>query len=332
MELPNIAVSCGDLNGVGLECLLRAVNDEPPTGHIFLFIPNSLLHEYIHKICPDLKDAFPFTPQGFVPDSVAKHLTIVPTDMSVRGSIVPGVPTLWSGAISYSSLTAATDYVLQGRARSLLTLPISKQAMSLAGFQYTGHTEYLEAVTGRPVTMMLSDGTLRVALVTIHIPVRHICHHITSDSLELAFTNVHSSLRDFYNIAKPRIAILALNPHGGDGGLLGSEETDVIIPWINSKAVAGFDVAGPFSADGFFAFDEYKEWDAIIAMYHDQGLIPLKHIAHGAGVNITLGLPFLRLSPDHGPAFNIAGTKCANFDSVKAALYHIGKHATYDLK
>jgi 4-hydroxythreonine-4-phosphate dehydrogenase len=191
----------------------------------------------------------------------------------------------------------------------------------LAGFDVPGHTEYIQRLTGSPdVGMILATDTLKVGLVTIHLALSSIFTHITKDNVLHRIVMLHNSLKRDFGIPSPKIAVLGLNPHAGDGGVLGKEESTVIWPAIQESHVFGINATGPFPADGFFGNKTYEAYDAVLAMYHDQGLIPFKTIAFHDGVNVTSGLPIIRTSPDHGTAFAIAGKGVASPDSFQSAI------------
>jgi len=206
--------------------------------------------------------------------------------------------------------------------QGLVTAPIHKNNVQSTDFNYTGHTPFLKAVAEVPdVLMLLYSNDLRVALVTEHIPLNDVAKHITKDVLLSKIGLLHQSLRTDFGIDKPKIALLGLNPHAGDEGLIGTEETQLIKPAIKEAKAAGKLVFGPYSADAFFARRSYAQFDAVLAMYHDQGLVPFKTLAAGEGVNYTAGLPFVRTSPDHGTAFDIAGKNLADPASFITALF-----------
>lgn len=231
------------------------------------------------------------------------------------------------GEVSGRSIEIATELLLSQKAHALVTGPISKSEINRAGYNFRGHTDFLEALTkSPPVTMMLYNSYLKVSLVTTHVSVHGISQNLSAKKIEQTFQNTFSALRSYWKIKKPKIAILGLNPHAGEEGLLGREELDTIIPTIESlskKYANNATIKGPFSADTFFALETSKKsdrFDAVIAIYHDQGLIPVKLLDFRNTVNITLGLPFVRTSVDHGTALDIAGLGIADPSSMIAAL------------
>lgn len=217
----------------------------------------------------------------------------------------------------------------------MVTAPIHKKNIQSADFKFTGHTPYLKDMFGvNDVAMILFAGNLRVALLTEHIPVSEIAKHITKEAIVSKLQIIHNSLQRDFGIDKPRIAVLGLNPHAGDEGLIGNEEETIIQPAIKEAKNNNMLVIGPYSADAFFARRSYDRFDAVLAMYHDQGLIPFKTLATGEGINYTAGLPVVRTSPDHGVAFDIAGKNKADTSSFLSAIFEcvdiINRRANYD--
>jgi len=234
--------------------------------------------------------------------------------------ISPGQLNETGGSYAIKSLRAATEALKQNHIQGLVTAPIHKKNIQSAGFNFTGHTPFLKSFFSvTDVAMMLCSGDFRVALVTEHIPVKDIAQYITREAILSKLNIIHQSLVKDFNIEKPKIAVLGLNPHAGDEGLIGREEEDIIKPAIK-EAKHSMIVTGPYSADAFFARGYHERFDAVLAMYHDQGLIPFKTLA-GEGVNFTAGLPVVRTSPDHGTAFDIAGKNRADAASFLAALF-----------
>jgi len=234
--------------------------------------------------------------------------------------ISPGQLNETGGSYAIKSLRAATEALKQNHIQGLVTAPIHKKNIQSAGFNFTGHTPFLKSFFSvTDVAMMLCSGDFRVALVTEHIPVKDIAQYITREAILSKLNIIHQSLVKDFNIEKPKIAVLGLNPHAGDEGLIGREEEDIIKPAIK-EAKHSMIVTGPYSADAFFARGYHERFDAVVAMYHDQGLIPFKTLA-GEGVNFTAGLPVVRTSPDHGTAFDIAGKNRADAASFLAALF-----------
>jgi 4-hydroxythreonine-4-phosphate dehydrogenase len=248
--------------------------------------------------------------------------------------INPGQLNEIGGKYAVKSLLAAATALKEGHIQGLVTAPIHKKNVQSAEFNFTGHTPFLKEIAkANDVLMVLYADNLRVALVTEHVPVKSISQFISKENILSKLNLLHQSLRRDFGIDKPRIAVLGLNPHAGDEGLIGNEEEQIIKPALK-EAKQNMLVFGPYSADAFFARRSYLQFDAVLAMYHDQGLIPFKTIAVGEGVNFTAGLPFVRTSPDHGTAFDIAGKNKADITSFITAVFEcvdiITRRSEYD--
>lgn len=307
----------GDPNGIGPEIILKTLlqsdlKESVPIvyGHVEIF--NQTLSQ-IEKSCPiEVIDSN----ANAKPGQINFIQCVDPSDLELSvGSISAA-----GGLASMKAVEAGINACLAGDTSALVTAPISKEAITLAGYNVPGHTEFLaEKTSTDQVLMMLVSDSFRVALATIHIPVREIVDMLTEDLIKTRLSLLHRSLVNDFGISKPRIAVLGLNPHGGDGGVIGREEIDLIHPVIRELNRNGFNIEGPFAADGFFGKSLQDKYDAIFAMYHDQGLIPFKALTFGRGVNVTAGLPIIRTSPDHGTAFDIAGKNRADEGSFTAA-------------
>ncbi|MBC7695847.1 MAG: 4-hydroxythreonine-4-phosphate dehydrogenase PdxA [Burkholderiales bacterium] len=313
-----VGISQGDLNGVGLEIILKTLSD-PAMLEIcvpVLFSSQKTV-SYFRKML-NLED-FNFNPlRDFNQVHTKKPNVFICYEEEV--TIEMGKATAMAGKYARLSLEAATQALHDKKIDVLVTAPINKHNMQEAGFNYPGHTEYLgEKLEGKPL-MLLCSGDLRVAVVTGHVPIKDVAQHITSENIISKITQLHTSLVKDFGIRKPKIAVLGLNPHAGENGAIGEEEQNVIIPAIN-KAKETMMVYGPYSADGFFGNNTQSKFDGVLAMYHDQGLIPFKALAFGSGVNFTAGLNFVRTSPDHGTAYDIAGKQIADESSFREALY-----------
>ncbi len=307
--LGRIAISLGDPAGIGPEIVLKALAARPSLNdRCTVFGSASVLAATAESLGLPL-------PQHV---EAITHLSNEP--------IETGVESKASGAQAYAAITAATGQVLAGQAAALVTAPISKRALNLAGHHWPGHTELLaELAGGCPVRMMLANPTLRVVLVTVHQPLREALAAITVDRILQTLQITDRSLRPALG-RQPRLWVAGLNPHAGEGGLLGREEIDLIGPAVEAARGQGLDVEGPAPPDTVFMRARgLKACDAVIAMYHDQGLIPVKYLGVDDGVNVTLGLPFVRASPDHGTAFDIAGRGIARPDSLLAAIRLAGQ-------
>lgn len=319
-EKPVIGITIGDLNGVGPEVILKTFADsrmvELCTPVIFA---SSRLINFYRKLLPDT--TFNYTAvKDFesLNDKTVNLFNCWEEEVPVQ----PGTLTDTGGKYAVRSLMVAAQCLKDGQLDAVVTAPIHKSNTHLTDFPFTGHTPFFKDKFGaRDVLMLLYTDELRMGLATEHVPVAQVAAMINK---ELLLSKIHllkdSLIRDF-GIDKPRIAVLALNPHAGDEGKIGNEEQTVIRPVLEGLQQQGHTIYGPYSADAFFARRSYKEFDAVLAMYHDQGLIPFKTIAGGEGVNYTAGLPVIRTSPDHGTAFDIAGKDLADPDSFREAVF-----------
>ncbi len=313
-----VGISQGDLNGIGLEIILKTLM-EPGMSEIcvpVLFSSQKTV-SYFRKML-GLED-FNFNPIRDLNQLHTKKPNVF-ICYEEEVNIELGKPTVSSGKYAKLSLEAATQALLDKKIDVLVTAPINKHTMQEAGFNYPGHTEYLGGKLGGKPLMLLCSNDLRVAVATGHVPLKNVSQHITIDNIVSKIAQLHASLVKDFGIRKPKIAVLGLNPHAGENGAIGDEEKNVIIPAI-AKAKESMMVYGPYSADGFFGKNTQAQFDGVLAMYHDQGLIPFKTLAFGSGVNFTAGLNFVRTSPDHGTAYDIAGKQIADESSFRQALY-----------
>ncbi len=316
-----IGISLGDCNGVGYEVAVKALADEMMTEICTPVLFGSL--KIVNKCRKDLNiENFSFTPVRSLDDVADGNVSVfdIPADLSC---LVPGSPGKESGRLAVASLAKAVDALIAGDIDALVTAPISKEASNSDEFPFPGHTEYLEsrAADGSKALMILFDDNMRIALATTHLPISKVAEAITKERIVSTVKRLDSSLRLDFSVRRPKIAVLALNPHAGDGGLLGSEEADVIIPAIEECRQNGVLAFGPFPADGFFSSASYLKYDGVVAAYHDQGLAPFKALAGERGVNFTAGLPFVRTSPDHGTAADIAWQGVADPTSMREAIF-----------
>jgi 4-hydroxythreonine-4-phosphate dehydrogenase len=237
----------------------------------------------------------------------------------------PGTPSDTAGLVVIAAIEKAVESVRRGDCRAIVTAPIHKGALYHVGFSYPGHTEFLAALCAEngkeplPV-MMLAHEDLRTVPLTIHVPIKDVPGLLNKDLIVETLAVMDKDLRSRFGIASPRIAVAGLNPHAGEGGSIGREEIEIIIPALEQARAAGIDAVGPLPADTLFFPKHWRQYDAVLAMYHDQALIPIKTVAFDAGVNVTLGLPIVRTSPDHGTAFDLAGTGKASTSSFEAAI------------
>jgi 4-hydroxythreonine-4-phosphate dehydrogenase len=320
MQKPVIGITCGDLNGIGTELIIKTFSDHRLLEHCtpVIFGSNKLVNFY-KKTLPDVNIAY----QSLKDLSKVNHKQVnIVNCWEEDVAITPGQLNETGGAYAVKSLEAATAALLEGHINGIVTAPIHKKNVQSESFNYTGHTPYFrDAAKARDVLMLLYADNIRVALVTEHVPVAEVGKHITKGAILSKLQLLQQSLRRDFGIDKPKIAVLGLNPHAGDEGLIGSEEETIIRPAIKDAKNSGALVFGPYSADAFFARQSYLQFDAVLAMYHDQGLIPFKTIAGGEGVNFSAGLPFVRTSPDHGTAFDIAGKGIADATSFTTAVF-----------
>lgn len=321
---PVIAITVGDFNGIGPEVALKgAVHPSvrrlctplligPPSVFEY-YARRSMLPVHIRPL--DAHSGQKAERRGIVDLPCVESSSVDPS------SIKPGRISRLAGAAAAVAIETAVRLLQIGAADAMVTAPVSKRAMHLAGVEFPGQTEMIQRFSGaRRVVMMLASDSLRVGLMTIHVPVAEIARRISRELLLERIRIIDEALRRDWGIRTPKLAVLGLNPHAGESGDLGSEEKRLIIPVLRSLQRTGLHLDGPFPADAFFARYTPGSYDAVVAMYHDQGLIPLKILAAGKGVNISLGLPVVRTSPDHGTAFDIAGKGKADASSMVEAV------------
>ena len=320
-QRPRIAITLGDPNGIGPEVVLKSLLDTRLFKYIDPLLIGSadVLQQYANRV--GLHD-FKFRVIHNANEMDGTPVSILDVSQDIPFSLEPGKITKEAGLLAMKSVEEAVALCSNNEVDAMVTAPISKEAIALAGYDNKGHSGFIANKTNtQNYTMMMVADILRVGLVTEHVPLWEVPQQITVDAILEKVRIVSKSLRNDFAINRPRIAVLGLNPHAGDGGYLGQEEQEIITPAIKKCCKEGFLVFGPFASDGFFAVSSYRNYDAILAMYHDQGLIPFKTLAFGSGVNYTAGLPIIRTSPDHGTAFNIAGQGMASPDSMRSALY-----------
>ncbi len=315
---PIIAITIGDFNGIGPEVALKAAT-----------------HGAVRKIC---------TPLLVGPLSVFEHVrsdlklrmkleksslplvksTVTPvldTGDGIWADVNYGTVTKTAGKNAGAAIEKAVEMCVRVQADAMVTAPVSKEALNLAGYNFPGQTEMIALLSrSLRVAMMLVSDTMRIGLVTIHVGIKSIPDNLSKEKVAEKITIINDSLKKDFRIRKPHIAVLALNPHAGEKGLIGKEDDELVAPAVKEVASHGIDASGPFSADAFFGKQAHKAFDAIVAMYHDQGLIPLKMSSFGKGVNFSAGLSIIRTSPDHGTAYDIAGKGKANISSMIEAV------------
>ena len=320
-DKPVIGITLGDYNGIGPEVILKVLHSNQLNRICTPVVYGSMriLNRYRNLL--EMKDWNLFGAQKI--DMINPKMTNVITCwQDPQEDIQPGKVTPEAGKGAFESLKRAVEDLEEGRLDAIVTAPINKNNIQNEEFNFPGHTEYLAESFGvqEPLMFMVSD-ILRVGVVTGHIPLNEVASHITKEKITARLQAMLKSLRGDFGIRKPRIAVLGLNPHAGESGLLGSEENDIIEPLIKEMRAKGQLVYGPYPADGFFAAQSYRKYDAVLAMYHDQGLTPFKTIAFNDGVNFTAGLPIVRTSPDHGTAYDIAGKNLADETSMRQAIF-----------
>lgn len=315
-----IGITQGDINGIGYEVILKTFEDPTILELCTPIVYGSPKIMTYHRKALELETSF--TIVNSAAEAVQGRLNVVNcNDDEVKVEL--GKASKESGKAAYDALGKAMEEYKKGMYDVLVTAPIHKQMIQSENFTFSGHTEYIEQQVGEgaKALMILANDTLRVALVTGHIPVSKIAFTLTQELIQEKLSIFNASLKSDFGIRAPRIAVLALNPHAGDGGVIGNEEETIIKPAIKSMREQGVLCYGPFPADGFMGSGAFNHFDGVLAMYHDQGLIPFKVLAMENGVNFTAGLPIVRTSPDHGTAFDIAGKNEASPDSFRQALY-----------
>lgn len=316
-----VGITHGDINGVGYEILLKAFADERLQE---LFVPviygSSKSASYHRKVLEHKPVNFHII--NHANESSTGKINLL-NCIKDEVKIDLGFATAEAGESAFAALDNAVKDLEARKIDVLVTLPINKDTIQNDKFHFPGHTEFLQERFGGEgkALMILANDTLRVALVTTHVPIAEVSGKLSKELIIEKLSTLNHSLKRDFRIANPRIAVLGLNPHAGENGLLGKEEQDIIIPAVKEAQEKGILCVGAFAADGFFGTAKYKEFDAVLAMYHDQGLIPFKTIAMYSGVNFTAGLPVVRTSPDHGTAYDIAGKNLASEESFRQAIY-----------
>lgn len=317
---PIIGFTCGDLNGIGTELIIKTLSDNrileicTPV----IFASNKVINFY-RKSVPEI--AFNFSSLKDITRVNHKQVNVF-NCWEEEVSITPGVLNEIGGKYAVISLVAAAQALKDNVVHGLVTAPIHKKNIQGSEFNHTGHTPFFrDLFSVKDVVMLLTADNLKVGLVTEHVPVKDIAQYITREKITSKLQILHASLQQDFGIDKPKIAVLGLNPHAGDEGLIGKEEEEIIKPAVKDARQRNMLVVGPFSADAFFARAQYEKFDAVLAMYHDQGLVPFKSLSIGEGVNYTAGIAGVRTSPDHGTAFDIAGKNQADEGSFRAAIY-----------
>ncbi len=317
---PVIGFSCGDINGIGIELLIKTLSDirilDFCTPVVF---GNNKVINFYRKSLPENNINF-----SNIKDATRvnhKQLNLY-NCWEEEVNITPGIMNEIGGKYAIKSLTIAANALKEGKIDGLVTAPIHKKNIQSAEFNFSGHTPYLKNLFGAAdVAMFMIAENMRVALLTEHVAIKEIAQHITRENIISKLQIINNSLKRDFGITKPRIAVLGLNPHAGDEGLIGKEEEEIIKPAVKEAKQRDIFCFGPYPADAFFARGQYEKFDAVLAMYHDQALIPFKSLSIGEGVNFTAGISGVRTSPDHGVAFDIAGKAIADESSFREAVY-----------
>lgn len=320
MSKIKIGITIGDMNGIGPEVIIKALSNPKVSS---LFIPiiygSSKIMSYHKNIVNDQNFSFVSIRN---PENAAYNKVNVLNVINEDINITLGKATEEGGKIAFKAMAAAVEDAIAGKIDAIVTAPINKKSMEMAGFPHVGHTEFLTEAFSAPesVMTMISESTI-IALATNHVPIKDVAGKIEKKKITRKLKVLAKSLKQDFGFQKPLIGVLGLNPHAGDNGVIGNEDEQVIKPAIMEAKNNGVLASGPHPSDGFFGSNDFRKVDAILAMYHDQGLIPFKLMSFGNGVNFTAGLPVIRTSPDHGTAFNIAGQNRANGASMRKALY-----------
>jgi len=325
---PVVGISIGDINGIGAEVTIKALLDNRLIKLVtpVIYAHGKALTFYRKHL--GIED-FNFMQIKRIEEVHHKKINVINV-LEESPEVIPGMETHEAGKLALAALDHAIKDLKDNKIEALVTAPLNKNNINSPEKKFVGHTEYLSEAFGSKDSLMflVADG-IRVGLVTGHVPLKDVAKNVTTEKIKSKLNIMLKSLKDDFGISKPKIAVLGLNPHAGEEGLLGDEEENIIKPLIKEYKDKGHLVFGPYSADGFFGMMHQKKFDGILAMYHDQGLIPFKSQAFESGVNFTAGLPVIRTSPDHGTAYNIAGKNVADEGSMRAAImqaYDIIRH------
>lgn len=315
-----IGISIGDLNGIGVEIILKSFSDKRMFKQCTPIVYGASEVVEAHAKALNI--------EGVKLKSISKAEDAEVGILNVlecwtdKVNISLGKEDKSLGKYAFKALEAVANDAIAKKIDAIVTAPVSKELISTAEQKFVGQTEFFTQKTSASESLMLmASETLKVGLVTNHLPVSDIAKSISINGIIRKLLTLNKGLKKDYGLEKPKIAVLALNPHAGDGGVIGNEENDILIPAIKEAKNEKVMAVGPFPADAFFGTGNYKNYDAVLAMFHDQGLIPFKAISFGSGTNVTLGLPIIRTSPDHGPAFDIAGKGKADESSFRTAVY-----------
>lgn len=317
---PIIGISIGDINGIGVEVTMKALLDNRTykTFTPLIYAHGKALTFYRKHL--GIED-FNFAQVRSIDEIQHKRINVINVTEECP-EVIPGVETQEAGKFALEALKMAVDDLKEGKIQALVTAPLNKNNVNSEELHFVGHTEFItEAVGSQESLMLMVAEQFRVGLVTGHVPLAKVAENVTQERIIQKANILLKSLENDFGINKPKIAILGLNPHAGEDGLLGEEEEQIIKPAIHSLKDQNKMVFGPYPADGFFGMAHHTKFDGVLAMYHDQGLVPFKAMAFSIGVNFTAGLPVVRTSPDHGTAYNIAGKNIADEGSMRAAIF-----------
>lgn len=313
-----IAISIGDYNGIGPEVLLKTLANRALSDCTPIILGNSKIVDYYLEV---LEIPLEYNAVDSIDSVINGEINILKCMEDSEIDISPGNLSKKAGKSAMRAVEKGIELCLSQETDALVTASISKEAVNLAGYHIPGHTEFLaEKTETEDFIMMMVNERLRIGLISTHVPIKEAADWVSKERVRRYIGIISKSLRQDFGIDRPKVAVLGLNPHAGDGGMIGREELEIIEPAIKESLSEDIQVEGPFPADGFFGNRSYTKFDGILAMYHDQGLIPFKTLSFGAGVNFTAGLPIIRTSPDHGTAFDIAGQDKANPDSFRQAF------------
>lgn len=320
MSKIRLGVSVGDLNGVGMEIIFKTFREkailEMCTPLVF---GNAKAAGFYRKASKSSDFSFNIVNDANSAVEGKANLVVINNN---EINIQPGTPSKATGAFAAESLKATAKALSSGFIDAMVTAPIDKNTIQSSSFNFPGHTEYLTHYSGQKESLMfMVSEHVRVATLSNHVALKDAAADLSRDKLRIKLDLLIKSLQNDFGIIHPKVAVLGLNPHAGDNGQIGNEENEIIIPELQNYRAESATVMGPYSADGFFGNGAYKAFDAVLAMYHDQGLVPFKLLSFGNGVNFTAGLPVVRTSPDHGVAYNIAGQNIANENSFRQAVY-----------
>lgn len=321
---PVIGISIGDINGIGPEVIIKALSDSRILDHITPIIFGSTKVLSFYRKLLNFED-FHYSQLRSINELNHRKVNVVncwPEMIEIK----VGQVTEEAGNCAYLALREAVNYLKEDKIDAIVTAPINKKNIQREGFKFVGHTDFISEELGVDENLMLMiNEDLRIGVVTAHIPIDEVSKSLSQEIVEIKLNIMIKALKNDFGIDKPRVALLGLNPHAGEDGLLGREESEIIEPVISKFKNKGHLVFGPFPSDGFFGTLQYQKYDGILAMYHDQGLIPFKMLGFESGVNYTAGIPKVRTSPDHGTAYSIAGKNIASPLSMREALYLASK-------